>query len=74
MTRTRWDYRLEPADGVNLRTGAAIEGTRVKFRKAGSRGRFDAFVVMDPWPTCGTVALIDRYLDAKAAKKRLVRS
>ena len=74
-----WDVRIESFDGwsFDMTSGKArgkiseAAGARVRYRRAGSRGRFESFVVVDQspdWVTKRASGLISKYERAK--KKR----
>lgn len=61
---TKWDIRAEAVEGlsINPSTGesGAEAGTRIRYRKQGSRGRFRSFVVVGD--LAGTLPeIVDKY-------------
>jgi hypothetical protein len=67
----RWDIQLErdkPIAAMNTRTGkwrtVDREITRVKYRRAGSRGRFETFVVEGALPD-DLQALVDKFEESR---------
>lgn len=61
----KWDIRTEQTVGTSItpKTGKVTEGTitRVRFRKYGSKGRFQSFVVVGKMPT-DNQKLVDAYV------------
>jgi hypothetical protein len=62
----KWDVQTERdvGFGVNIKTGKIGKEeliTRIRFRKAGSRGRFQTFVVQGKIPA-DLQQLVDKYL------------
>lgn len=66
----KYEIRTESAGlSINLRTGLsdAKQATRVKFRKKGSKGRFESFVVVGAMPDVDLADLVAAYLAKKVA-------
>lgn len=66
MTTPKWDVKTESFEGFsfNARTGKskAATGTRVRYRRVGSRGRFKTFVVEGAMPK-NVQLLVSKYED-----------
>ena len=44
------ETRIESADGISMVTGKAVEGRRIEYRPAGSKGHWNSVVVVPPYP------------------------
>lgn len=65
----RWDIRAEETTGFSS-VGTTERVLSIRYRPKGSRGRFQSFVVVPPWPDPERYQeLVDAYED-KRGKKR----
>jgi hypothetical protein len=69
-----WDVRTERRASLSIGGGTAAEEivTRVSFRLAGSRGRFESFVVKGAMPR-DTQALVTEYAETLRLQRELRR-
>lgn len=63
MIRPRWEIRTEPTESVPIKQGEKpVPGLRIRYRKWGSRGRFQWLVLVGPLPEGRSIVdVVDAY-------------
>lgn len=68
---TKWEIKCDPTESIPVRRGEeSVAGLRVRYRPAGSRGRFKSFVLVGPLPHGRTVADVVNEVERKAEVSR----